>query len=81
MNTGVIDLAALLRRVLAWWLSNSMTADFCIDAVEAAIRDYGNPEIFNTNQGSQFTGKDVVGLLEMHRIQISMEYQFTPPFF
>lgn len=77
MNKGFIYLAAVLdwatRRVLAWRLSNSMTADFCIDAVEAAIRDYGTPEIFNTDQGSQFTGKDFVGLLEKHHIQISMD--------
>jgi putative transposase len=77
MNKGFVYLAAVLdwatRRVLAWRLSNSMTADFCIETTEAAIRDYGVPEIFNTDQGSQFTGKDFVGLLEKHRIQISMD--------
>lgn len=77
MNKGFIYLAAVLdwatRRVLAWRLSNSMTADFCIKAVEAAIRDYGTPEIFNTDQGSQFTDSDFVGLLENHNIQISMD--------
>lgn len=77
MNKGFIYLAAVLdwatRRVLAWRLSNSMTADFCIEAVEAAIRDYGSPEIFNTDQGSQFTDKDLVGLLEKHGIRISMD--------
>ena len=61
MNKGFIYLAAVLdwatRRVLAWRLSNSMTADFCIDAVEAAIRDLGTPEIFNTDQGSQLPAK------------------------
>ena len=77
MNKGFIYLAAVLdwatRRVLDWRLSNSMTADFCIEGVEAAIRDYGTPEIFNTDQGSQFTDKDFVGLLEKHSIQISMD--------
>ena len=77
MNKGFIYLTAVLdwatRRVLAWRLSNSMTADFCIKAVEAAIRDYGTPEIFNTDQGSQFTDSDFVGLLEKHAIQISMD--------
>ena len=77
MTKGFIYLAAVLdwatRRVLAWRLSNSMTVDFCIEAVEAAIRDYGTPEIFNTDQGSQFTDKDFVGLLENHGIQISMD--------
>jgi putative transposase len=77
MNKGFVYLAAVLdwatRRVLDWRLSNSMTADFCIEGVEAAIRDYGTPEIFNTDQGSQFTDKDFVGLLEKHSIQISMD--------
>lgn len=43
------------RRVLAWCLSISMTADFCVEAVEEAIAKYGKPEIFNTDKGSQFT--------------------------
>ncbi|MBL7131190.1 MAG: IS3 family transposase [Candidatus Omnitrophica bacterium] len=77
MKKGFIYLAAVLdwatRRVLAWRLSNCMMADFCIEAVEAAIRDYGIPEIFNTDQGSQFTDKDFVGQLEKHRIRISMD--------
>ena len=59
MRRGFVYLAAVLdwatRRVLAWRLSNSMTVDFCLEAVEAAIRDYGTPEILNTDQGSQFT--------------------------
>ena len=77
MNKGFVYLAVVLdwatRRVLDWRLSNSMTADFCIEGVEAAIRDYGTPEIFNTDQGSQFTDKDFVGLLEKHSIQICMD--------
>jgi putative transposase len=50
-----------------------MTVDFCLEAVEAAIRDYGVPEILNTDQGSQFTGTDFVELVQQHGIQISMD--------
>ena len=77
MRRGFVYLAAVLdwatRRVLAWRLSNSMTVDFCLEAVEAAIRDYGTPEILNTDQGSQFTDTDFVGLVQQHGIQISMD--------
>ena len=77
MRRGFVYLAAVLdwatRRVLAWRLSNSMTADFCLDALEAAIRDYGLPEILNTDQGSQFTGTAFVGLVQAHSIQLSMD--------
>ena len=50
-----------------------MTADFCVEAVEEAITRYGTPEIFNTDQGSQFTGGQFVGLLQGHGIKISMD--------
>ena len=77
MKRGFVYLAAVLdwatRRVLAWRLSISMTADFCVEAVEEAIAKYGKPEIFNTDQGSQFTGADFIGLLTQHDIQISMD--------
>jgi len=77
MRRGFVYLAAVLdwatRRVLAWQLSNSMTVDFCLEAVEAAIRDYGVPEILNTDQGSQFTGTTFVDLVQQHGIQISMD--------
>jgi len=77
MRRGFVYLAAVLdwasRRVLAWQLSNSMTVDFCLDAVETTIRDYGVPEILNTDQGSQFTGTDFVELVQQHGIQISMD--------
>jgi putative transposase len=77
MRRGFVYLAAVLdwatRRVLAWRLSNSMTVDFCLEAVEAAIRDHGTPEIMNMDQGSQFTDMDFVGLLRQHGIQISMD--------
>jgi putative transposase len=77
MRRGFVYLAAVLdwatRRVLAWRLSNSMTVDFCLEAVEAAIRDHGVPEILNTDQGSQFTGTAFVDLVQQHDIQISMD--------
>lgn len=77
MAKGFVYLAAVLdwatRRVLSWRLSITMTADFCIEAVEEAIARYGKPEIFNTDQGSQFTGSDFVGLLTQHGIAISMD--------
>jgi putative transposase len=77
MRRGFVYLAAVLdwatRRVLAWQLSNSMTVDFCLEAVEAAIRDYGVPEILNTDEGSQFTGTAFVSLVQQHGIQISMD--------
>jgi putative transposase len=77
MRRGFVYRAAVLdwatRRVLAWRLSNSMTADFCLDALEAAIRDYGSPGILNTDQGSQFTGTAFVGAVREHGIQLSMD--------
>jgi putative transposase len=77
MQRGFVYLAVVLdwatRRVLSWRLSISMTADFCVEAVEEAIARYGVPEIFNTDQGSQFTGADFIGLLTDHGIQISMD--------
>jgi hypothetical protein len=77
MRRGFVCLAAVLdwaaRRVLAWRLSNSMTVDFCLDALDAAVRDYGPPGILNTDQGSQFTGTAFVGVTQQHGIQLSMD--------
>ena len=50
-----------------------MSSDFCVEAVEEAIARYGKPEIFNTDQGSQFTGERFAGMLTEHRIRISMD--------
>jgi putative transposase len=61
------------RRVLSWKLSNTLTTDFCIEAVEEAIERYGKPEIFNTDQGSQFTSDEFTGLINAMGIQISMD--------
>ncbi|MEB0060409.1 DDE-type integrase/transposase/recombinase, partial [Variovorax sp. LG9.2] len=61
------------RRVLAWRVSISMDTEFCIEAVEEAIMKHGTPEIFNTDQGSQFTSSAFNGLLIAHGIRISMD--------
>jgi putative transposase len=77
MRRGFVYLAAVMdwhsRRVLAWQLSNTLTTDFCLDAVREAIARYGAPEIFNTDQGSQFTSLEFTGLLKAHGIAISMD--------
>lgn len=77
MRKGFVYLAAVLdwatRRVLSWRLSNTLTTDFCLEAVEESLQRYGTPEIFNTDQGSQFTSSDFVELLRHHGIQQSMD--------
>jgi putative transposase len=77
MARGFIYLAAVVdwfsRRVLSWRVSITMETAFCLDAVEEAIARYGKPEIFNTDQGSQFTSADFTGLLIGHTIKISMD--------
>ena len=61
------------RKVLSFRLSNTLDTDFCLEAVEEGIQIYGPPEIFNTDQGAQFTSRAFTGLLEQHQILISME--------
>ncbi len=77
MARGFVYLAAVIdwfsRRVLAWRLSNTMEVDFCVEAVEEALARHGQPEIFNTNQGSQFTSAAFTGLLLENGISISMD--------
>ncbi len=68
---AVVDWAS--RRVLAWRLSNTLTTDFCIEAVSEAIRKYGRPEVFNTDQGCQFTSVEFTTLLKDNGIRISMD--------
>ena len=68
---AVMDWAS--RRVLAWRLSNTLTTDFCLEAVQEAINRYGKPDIFNTDQGCQFTSLEFTGLLKQHGIAISMD--------
>jgi putative transposase len=77
MARGFVYLAAVVdwfsRRVLAWRLSITMEVEFCIEAVEEALAKHGKPEIFNTDQGSQFTSADFTGLLLDNKIAISMD--------
>ncbi len=77
MARGFVYLAAVIdwftRRVLAWRVSITMELDFCLEAVEEAIALHGKPEIFNTDQGSQFTSAAFTGLLADHGIAISMD--------
>jgi putative transposase len=77
MARGFVYLFAVLdwasRRVLAWRLSNTLTTDFCLDAVQEAVVRYGTPEIFNPDQGCQFTSQEFTGLLTHHGIQASMD--------
>ena len=77
MRRGFVYLVAIMdwysRRVLAWRLSNTLSTDFCIEALEEAIVRYGAPEIFNTDQGSQFTSAEFTTVLKTHGIRISMD--------
>jgi putative transposase len=77
MAHGFVYLVAVMdwysRRVLSWRVSNTLDASFCVDALEEAIEHHGAPEIFNTDQGSQFTSEDFTGVLKKHDIRISMD--------
>ena len=76
MARGFLYLVAIMdwlsRYVLAWRLSNTLDAAFCVDALEAALA-FGRPDIFNTDQGCQFTSADFTGTLERHGVRISMD--------
>lgn len=75
VRTGVLYLVAIMdwarRRVLSWRLSNTMHADFCVDALNEAIAKHGPPEIMNTDQGSQVTGSAWITTLTEARVRIS----------
>lgn len=77
MRRGFVYLVAVMdwvsRRVLAWRLSNTLTTDFCLEAVRDALARWGRPAIFNTDQGSQFTSGEFTGLLQANAIAISMD--------
>jgi len=77
MAKGFCYLVAIMdwasRRVMAWRLSNTLDASFCTEALEDAIRKYGKPEIFNTDQGSQFTSGAFIEILDTHGVNISMD--------
>ena len=77
MAHGFMYLVAILdwysRRVLAWRVSNTFDSDFCVEALEDALTRYGPPEIFNTDQGAQFTSKAFTTVLKAHAVAISMD--------
>jgi len=77
MRKGFLYLVAIMdwltRKVLSWRLSNTIDAEFCIEALQEALIRYGAPEIFNTDQGSQFTTPRFTEVLEQRQIRISMD--------
>ncbi len=77
MRRGFLYLVAIMdwhsRKVLSWRLSNTMDVGFCIEALNEALAKYGKPEIFNTDQGSQFTSSDFTQVLKDAEIKISMD--------
>jgi putative transposase len=77
MARGFVYLVAIIdwysRRVLAWRLSNTLETDFCVEALQEALSRFGSPEIFNTDQGSQFTSTDFTDILLARGIKISMD--------
>ena len=77
LRGGFVYLTAVMdwysRKVLSWEVSVTMDDSFCVSALERAIRLYGTPEIFNTDQGAQYTGAAFTGVLKEHGIQISMD--------
>ena len=76
MARGFLYLVAIIdwysRYVLSWRLSNTLEAGFCVEALGEALRK-GRPDIFNTDQGAQFTSESFTGLLEQHRVRVSMD--------
>ena len=77
LKKGFMYLVAIIdwysRYVLSWKISNSLDAAFCIEALEEALMVYGFPEIFNTDQGTQFTCEGFINLLLANNIKISMD--------
>lgn len=77
MAKGFVYLVAVMdwysRKVLSWRISTTMDTSFCVEALEEAIESFGCPEIFNTDQGSQFTSDDFTSVLKANDIKISMD--------
>jgi putative transposase len=77
MAHGFLYLVAILdvasRKVLAFRLSNTLTTDFCVEALDEALAKFGTPEIFNTDQGSQFTSNEWITVLDNAGVAISMD--------
>src|SRR6201995_1025947 len=82
MAKGFLYLVVIMdwvsRTVLAWRLSNTLGAEFCVEALEEALARHGRPEIFNNDQGSQFTSDDFTGTLKQHGVMISMDGKSLP---
>lgn len=77
MAKGFMYLVAIIdwrtRKVLSWRVSNTLDADFCVEALEEALARYGRPDIFNTDQGAQFTSQAFTDVLKEHGVAISMD--------
>ena len=77
LRHGFVYLCAVIdwysRYVLSWRLSTTLDAAFCVEALQEALGKYGKPEVFNTDQGCQFTSEDVTGVLKENEIEISMD--------
>jgi putative transposase len=77
MRRGFLYLVAIMdwatRKVLAWRVSNTMAVEFCLDVLEDALARFGRPEMFNTDQGSQFTSPRFTGLLQQAGVRLSMD--------
>jgi putative transposase len=77
MARGFVYLVAILdlysRKVLAWRTNNTLTSDFCVEALQEALRRFGGPQVFNSDQGSQFTAEAFTDVLKGHGVAISMD--------
>ena len=77
MRRGFFYLVAVMdwatRKVLSWRVSNTMDVEFCVDALQEALARFGHPEVFNSDQGSQFTSPRFTGVLQQAGVRISMD--------
>ena len=77
VRRGLLDLGAVMdwatRKVLSWRVSNTMDVEFCLEALEEALAQHGRPDIFNTDQGSQFTSPRFTGVLLAAGVWVSMD--------
>jgi putative transposase len=77
MDRGFMYLVVVMdwysRKILSWRISNTLDSDFCVEALKEALSRYGKPEIFNTDQGAQFTSRDFTQTLKDHQVAISMD--------
>ena len=77
MSRGFMYLVAVMdwhsRKILSWRVSNTLDSELCVEAVAEALERYKAPEIFNTDQGTQFTSRNFIDLLDSHKVQIRMD--------